>query len=125
MLKAAIVGCGKIADAHAFWIQKVDGCEIVGVCDREPLMARQLYDRFPVRQYFHDVADLLATARPDVIHITTSPESHFDLAKYCLEQGAHIYVEKPFTVDAGQAHSLVRLAEKKELKLTVGHNEQF
>ena len=40
MLKVAIVGCGKIADAHASQVQHLEGCEIVGVCDHEPLMAR-------------------------------------------------------------------------------------
>jgi predicted dehydrogenase len=125
MLKVAIVGCGKIADAHASWIQRIGGSEIVGVCDREPLMAKQLYDRFPVKQCFSEVGDLLGTARPDVVHITTSPESHFDLARLCLERGAHVYVEKPFTVNAEQAQRLVALAEEKGLKLTVGHNEQF
>ena len=125
MLKVAIVGCGKIADAHASWIQRIGGSEIVGVCDREPLMAKQLYDRFPVKQYFSEVSNLLGTARPDVVHITTSPESHFDLARLCLERGAHVYVEKPFTVNAEQAQGLVALAEEKGLKLTVGHNEQF
>jgi predicted dehydrogenase len=42
MLKIAIVGCGKQADAHATPIQALPNCEIVGVCDREELMARQL-----------------------------------------------------------------------------------
>jgi predicted dehydrogenase len=125
MLKVAIVGCGKIADAHATWIQRIGESEIVGVCDREPLMAKQLYDRFPVKQCFTEVSDLLSTARPDVVHITTSPESHFDLARLCLQQGVNVYVEKPFTVDAGQAKRLLDLAEEKGLKLTVGHNEQF
>jgi predicted dehydrogenase len=125
MLKVAMVGCGKIADAHVSWIQKIGGSEIVGVCDREPLMAKQLYDRFPVKQYFTEATDLLGTTRPDVVHITTSPESHFDLARLCLEHGANVYVEKPFTVDANQAQRLVSLAEAKGLKLTVGHNEQF
>jgi predicted dehydrogenase len=125
MLKVAIVGCGKIADAHASWIQRVGGSEIVGVCDREPLMAKQLYERFAVKQYFTDLTDLLSNARPDVVHITTSPESHFDLARLCLEHGSSVYVEKPFTVDAEQAQRLVGLAEGKGLKLTVGHNEQF
>src|SRR5436190_1781473 len=46
MLKVAIVGCGKIADAHASQIQRIEECEIVGVCDREPLMAKQLYEQF-------------------------------------------------------------------------------
>src|SRR4029077_7078446 len=124
MLKVAIVGCGKIADAHATQILRVDGCEIVGVCDREPLMARQLYERFPVKRYFTDLAELVSEARPDVVHITTPPESHFDIARFCLEHQCHVYVEKPFTVDAHQAQQLVDSAEEMGLKLTVGHNCQ-
>ncbi|MGA9471283.1 MAG: Gfo/Idh/MocA family oxidoreductase [Terriglobales bacterium] len=125
MLKVGIVGCGKIADAHATQILRIGDCEIVGVCDREPLMAQQLCDRFPVKRYFSDLIDLLTEARPDVIHITTPPESHFDIARVCLEHACHVYVEKPFTVDARQAQQLVDLAGKKGLKLTAGHNLQF
>jgi len=125
MLKVAIVGCGKIADAHASQIQRIKGCEIVGVCDREPLMARQLYERFPVRRYFSDLAELLLEARPDVVHITTSPESHFDIAKSCLKGGCHVYVEKPFTLHEYEAQRLIALANERKLKLTVGHDDQF
>jgi predicted dehydrogenase len=125
MLKAAIVGCGKIADAHAAQIGRIEGCEIVGVCDPEPLMARQLYERFPIKRYFADLTELVSEARPDVVHITTPPQSHFEIAKFCLEQGCHVYVEKPFTLDADEAQRLVNLAEEKRLKLTVGHNYQF
>jgi len=125
MLRVGIVGCGKIADAHATQILRIGDCEIVGVCDREPLMAQQLCDRFPAKRYFSDLIELLTEARPDVIHITTPPESHFDIARVCLEHGCHVYVEKPFTVDAQQAEQLVELAEKKGLKLTAGHNLQF
>ncbi len=125
MLRVGIVGCGKIADAHATQILRIGDCEIVGVCDREPLMAQQLCDRFPVKRYFSNLIELLTEARPDVIHITTPPESHFDIARVCLEHGCHVYVEKPFTVDAQQAEQLVDLAEKKGLKLTAGHNLQF
>src|SRR5437899_700110 len=125
MLKVAIVGCGKIADAHAEQIQRIAGCEIVGVCDREPLMARQLYERFPIKGHYSDLDRLLAEARPDVIHITTPPASHFDLARTCLERGAHVYVEKPFTLNVRDAETLVALADKKGLKLTAGHDDQF
>ncbi|TMQ31124.1 MAG: Gfo/Idh/MocA family oxidoreductase [Nitrospirae bacterium] len=125
MLKVAIVGCGKIADVHASQIHRIKGCEIVGVCDREPLMARQLYERFPVKRHFSDLTELLGEARPDVVHITTPPESHFDIAKLCLEGGCHVYVEKPFTIDEGEARRLIALANEKRLKITVGHDDQF
>lgn len=125
MLKVAIVGCGKIADAHASQIQRIKGCEIVGVCDREPLMARQLYERFPVKQHFTDLTQLLTDARPDVVHITTPPQSHFAIAKLCLERGCHVYVEKPFTVYEDEARELIALANEKGLKVTAGHDDQF
>jgi predicted dehydrogenase len=125
MLKVAIVGCGKIADAHASQIQRIKGCEIVGVCDRELLMARQLFERFPIRNYYGDLGTLLTQARPDVVHLTTPPQSHYEIAKFCLEHGTHVYVEKPFTLYAREAASLVAIANEKRLKLTAGHDDQF
>lgn len=125
MLRVAIVGCGKIADAHAFQIQRIGGTEIVAVCDTEPLMARQLAERFKVGRYFSDLTELLNEARPDVVHITTPPESHYKLAYMCLVRGCHVYVEKPFTLNEGEARQLVDLANEKKLKLTAGHDGQF
>lgn len=125
MLKVAIVGCGKIADQHAEQILRIPGCEIVGVCDQEELMARQFQERFDAAARFTAVEDLLDKAKPDVVHITSPPQSHYPVGKMCLEAGRHIYVEKPFTVTAKEADELTRLAERGNLKLTVGHNAQF
>jgi len=125
MLKVAIVGCGKIADSHAMQIQRINNCEIVAVCDREPLMAKQLYERFPVKSYFTDLKEMLDKACPDVVHITTPAESHFKVAEICLEHGRSLYVEKPFTLYAAEAQYLIELAQKMGAKLTVGHNDQF
>jgi predicted dehydrogenase len=125
LLKVAIIGCGKIADAHASQITRIQGCEIVGVCDRELLLAKQLFERFPVKAYFNDVAQLLTEARPDVVHITTPPQSHFELAMLCLDWGCHIYVEKPFTLYEDEARKIIARAQEKNLKVTVGHDAQF
>jgi predicted dehydrogenase len=125
MLRVAIVGCGKIADSHASQIARIKGCEIVGACDREPLMAQQLFKRFSIKKYFSDLKELLSETRPDVVHITTPPQTHFDIAKTCLESGCHVYVEKPFTVWEDEARRLIELATEKDLKITAGHDDQF
>src|SRR3989441_453217 len=125
MLRGAIVGCGKIADAHASQILRIKECEIVGVCDSEPLMARQLYERFPVKRHYSRLAELLSDARPDVVHIATPPESHFAIASFCLERGCHVYVEKPITLREEEARRLIALANDQGLKLTAGHDDQF
>jgi len=125
MLKVAILGCGKIADSHATEIQKIPGCEIVAVCDTEELMAKQLYDRFPVKHYFSDLDKLLNETHPDVVHITTPPQTHFRLAMQCLEAGCHLYIEKPFTLNTTEAEKLIALANETGRKVTVGHDAQF
>jgi len=124
-LKVAIVGCGKIADAHVLQLQRLTGCEVVAVCDREELMARQLQERFGIQRSFSDLADMVREAKPDVVHITTPPQSHFEIASQCLAAGCHVYVEKPFTLYGAEAEKLVALANEKRLCLTAGHDEQF
>lgn len=125
MLRVALIGCGKIADLHVLAIRRVRDCEIVAVCDREPLMAEQLAERFRIPQCATDTATMLREAKPDVVHITTPPQGHYALARQCLEAGANVYVEKPFTVTAEEAESLIALAEDRGLRLTAGHNLQF
>jgi ornithine cyclodeaminase/alanine dehydrogenase-like protein (mu-crystallin family) len=74
-LKVVIVGCGKIADAHVEEVGKVTLAEVVAVCDREALMAEQLAVRYGVPRHFSDFAAMLDAVRPDVVHITTPPQS--------------------------------------------------
>src|SRR5438128_9163298 len=125
MLRIAIIGCGKVANQHVDAIHRVPECEIVALCDQEPLMAKQLGERFGISACFSDLKEMLNAVSPDVVHITTPPQSHYSLAKQCLESGSHVYLEKPFTITAGEAESLIQLAESCGLKITVGHNYLF
>jgi predicted dehydrogenase len=125
MVRVAIVGCGKIADQHVHAIRRISGSDVVAVCDREPRMAQQLAERFAVRACFGDVDEMLRMTSPDVVHITTPPQSHHALARQCLESGTHVYVEKPFTVNASEAEALIALARSLGRVITVGHNYQF
>lgn len=106
-------------------IQRIPDCAVVGLCDRELLMAKQLGERIKLTTCFSDLEEMLETTRPNVVHITTPPQSHFSLARQCLEFGSHVYLEKPFTITAGDAESLIELAERCDLKITVGHNYLF
>jgi len=125
MIHVGIIGCGKMADQHAVQIQKIPGTEIIGVCDSEPLMARQMAERFNIKRCFSAVEDILGSEKIDVIHITTPPPSHYRLGRMCLEGGCNVYIEKPFTLNTFEAVDLIELANGKGLKVTAGHNAQF
>jgi len=126
MLKVAIVGCGKIAEAHAEVIRSFSStATLIATCDKELLMARQLAERFGAKAFYDDLPEMLKEEHPDVVHITTPPQSHYELAKTCLEAGCHVFLEKPFTVKATEAEELIDLAISRNLKLTMGADEQF
>lgn len=125
MIRVAIVGCGKIADQHVQAIRRIPSSTVVAVCDREMLMARQLAERFRIAGCFDDVGAMLRSAAPDVVHVTTPPQSHHALGLQCLEAGSHVYIEKPFTVTATEACSLIEVAQACGLSVTAGHNYQF
>jgi predicted dehydrogenase len=125
MLKVGLIGCGKIADDHLQQIRRVAGAQVIAVCDLEILMARQLAERFGIQGVFSSVGEMLAACHPDVVHITSPPQTHFVLATQCLEAGCHVYVEKPFTLTAADAEKLVTLARNRSMKITAGHDLQF
>jgi predicted dehydrogenase len=125
MLRIAIVGCGKVADQHVQAIHRIADCELVSLCDRELLMAKQLGERSGVSECFSDLQEMLEATSPNVVHITTPPQSHYSLAKQCLEFGSNVYLEKPFTITADEAKSLIQCADRRDLKITAGHNYQF
>lgn len=125
-LKVGIVGCGKIADGHVEEIQKMpELARIVGVCDREPIMAEQIAMRYGLAYHTTDVDRLLAEQKPDVLHITTPPASHLPLARQAMDAGCHVYVEKPMTLSLADTKALVAHAEKTKKKVTIGYTYLF
>ncbi len=123
--RVAIIGCGMIADQHADQLRYLPGCELVAACDTDELMAGQLADRFRIPGVFTDATEMLRAGGVDAVHITTPAQSHFPLARLCLEAGCHVYVEKPFTLNVEEADELLHLAEVGGCRIAVGHNLQF
>ena len=99
-LRVGIIGCGKIADAHVGEVRATTKAEVVAVCDREKLMAKQLSDRFAIQGVYDDVAAMLRDERLDVVHIATPPDSHPALASMAFAAGCHVFLEKPFALTA-------------------------
>lgn len=124
-LKVALVGCGQIADAHLQELAKIPCAQVVAVCDAHLDLARQAADRFRVPAVFTDLVGMLATARPDVLHIATPAQTHARLSLEALRAGVHVYVEKPFTLDAEEARDVVAAAHERGLRVCVGHDQLF
>jgi predicted dehydrogenase len=68
---------------------------------------------------------ILSSPEIDAVAVITPVSSHYELTKKALENGKHVFVEKPFTSSVEQAEELVELAEKKKLTIMVDHTFIF
>ena len=95
------------------------------VCDRNPVCADRLHKAFPSVAFSLDENDILKSTDIDVVAVVTPVWTHYELAKQALENGKHVFVEKPFTCSVVQAEELIELADKKNLKIMVDHTFLF
>jgi predicted dehydrogenase len=121
-MKAALIGAGHIARQHLACLRELRGVEVSAVCDLSPATAESAAERFGVPAWFTDSGAMLETIRPDVVHVTTPPGSHFALATAALEAGSHVIVEKPATVTHAQVLALADLARVKGRALVEDYN---
>jgi predicted dehydrogenase len=125
-LRVGIVGCGKIADGHVEEIAKMSArAQVVAVCDLELLMAEQLAVRYKIPHFYDSVSQMLEREQLDVLHITTPPQSHRDLALAGIAAGCHVYVEKPLTLSYPDSRRLVDAAIAAKRLVTVGYSNYY
>lgn len=124
-LQVALIGCGKMGMQHVKAIAGSRNAELVAVADpgttKESVRAG-----LPAEATFYtDVSEMLASTRPDVVHVVTPPESHAPLAIAALSAGCHVYVEKPFAATLSEAKEVLSLARSRGLSVCAGHQYLF
>jgi predicted dehydrogenase len=125
MLKFGVIGYGYWGPNIVRNLRSLDGCQVVGVCDQSAPARKRIQSAHPGTPVFADAKDLLNSPEVDAIAVITPVWTHFELAKAALENGKHVFVEKPFTSSAAQAEELINLAERKNLKIMVDHTFLF
>jgi len=124
-VKVAVLGVGSLGQNHARLYAKLADAgqvEFAGIYDTDADAAWKIGAKHKTR-IFASLAE--AAANADALNIVTPTVTHFELAKTLLAQGKHVLVEKPMTDDTAQAAELVRLAQKNNCVLQVGHVERF
>jgi len=99
--------------------------EVALVCDRDAKAQDRLRKAHPAIPFTTDATEILKSPEIDVVAVVTPIWTHFELAKAALENGKHVFVEKPFTCSAAQAEELIELADRKNLQIMVDHTFLF
>ncbi len=125
MIRLGILGYGYWGPRIVRNFHNIEGCEVSMVCDTSrAALARAVHD-VPGVRVTSDPCEILTSAHIDTVAVITPVSTHFKLAKAALENGKHVFVEKPFTATAVQAEQLIELADRKKLQIMVDHTFLF
>lgn len=124
-IRFGVVGYGYWGPNIVRNLQGMPNVDITAVCDKSSAARKRVHKNHPQIYVMADPAEIMNSPEVDAVAIVTPVWTHFELAKAALENGKHVFVEKPFTSNVRQAEELINLAEQKNLKIMVDHTFLF
>src|SRR5215813_10265845 len=125
MIRVGVIGYGYWGPNIVRNFQKIDSARVEMICDKSPEMLNRVHKAHPEVKVTSDANEVLTSKHIDAVAIVTPVWTHFSLAKAALENGKHVFVEKPFTSDSAQAEELIDLADQRKLTIMVDHTFLF
>tara|TARA_B110000967_G_scaffold87466_1_gene90056 strand:+ start:142 stop:1101 length:960 start_codon:yes stop_codon:yes gene_type:complete len=122
MLKVGVLGAGHLGKIHLRLLEQSEKYELVGFFDPFKENAEKVAKEFGYR-LFDSIEELITAV--EVVDIVTPTLSHFDCAKMAIENGRHIFIEKPITKTVLEAEAIKTLASQFHVQGQVGHVERF
>jgi predicted dehydrogenase len=125
MLRVGVIGYGYWGPNIVRNFHTNECAEVTLVSDKSARVEARLKKAHPAIPFTTDAREILESPTIDVVAVVTPVWAHFELAKAALENGKHVFVEKPFTCSVEQAEELIELADRKNLQIMVDHTFLF
>lgn len=124
MLKAGIIGLGRMGVSHFAIINSHPEVEVKAVCEPSRFVTTAV-EKYAGLSCFKDYKKMIDTAELDCVLITTPTKFHFEMVNYAIEAGLHVFVEKPFCLSPQDGKRLVERAAEKKIVNQVGYHNRF
>src|ERR1700683_4177836 len=125
MIRVGVIGYGYWGPNIVRNLHGLDSTRVEMVCDKSPTALARIRKAYPGVRAVSDPNEVLRSPDIDAVAVITPVWTHYELAKRALENGKHVFIEKPFTSSARQAEELIELAERKKLTIMVDHTFLF
>jgi predicted dehydrogenase len=106
-------------------LSSLEGSHVVAIAEVNPTARVRAQKAYPGVNVTADTSAVISSAEIDAIAVVTPVWTHYELVKAALENGKHVFVEKPFTSNAAQGEELINLARQKNLTIMVDHTFLF
>jgi predicted dehydrogenase len=124
-IQVGVIGYGYWGPNVVRNLHSLEGARLTAICDKSAAALRRARHSYPEVSVSNNYHEVLASADIDAVAIITPVWTHYELAKAALQNGKHVFVEKPLTSTVAQAEELIELAETRNLVIMVDHTFLF
>jgi predicted dehydrogenase len=124
-IRAGIVGLGHIAETHLRHLAAFEDVALVACCDRDAGRLSEVGNRYGIPHRYPDLAHMLAHSRLDCVFIFTPDWAHAAQSILCLEQGLHVFCEKPPALTLADTRAMAEAEARSRRWLMIGYNRRF
>lgn len=124
MIKAGIIGLGKMGLSHAAIVAPHPDVDMVAVCDTSSLVL-DAFKKFSKVKTYTDYVKMIDSENLDCVVVATPTRFHYPIVKYALEKGIHTFCEKPFSLTLKEGEEMTSVANSRQLVNQVGYHNQF
>jgi predicted dehydrogenase len=124
MIKAGIIGLGRMGVSHCAIVNAHHDIQLMAVCEPSSFVAAAM-EKYAGIPCYKDFRKMFDSEHLDCVLVTTPTRFHFEMVKYALERGLHVFVEKPFCLTPEEGATLVDLAKQKKVVNQVGYHNRF
>ena len=125
MVKIGVIGYGYWGPNVVRNFYNTPNATVVAVADMNPKALQRVRRTYPTMTVTTNPDEVIKSPEVDAVAIVTPITYHFPLAKKALQNGKHIFVEKPFTTTSSEAEELIALAARRNLRIMVDHTFLF
>jgi predicted dehydrogenase len=124
MIKAVVIGLGKMGISHAAILGGLPDVDLSAVCDTDSLV-QSGFGKLTRIPFYTDYRKMIDTVRPDCVYVITPTRMHYDMVMYALGKGCHVFCEKPFALTVAQGEEMAALAREKGVVNQVGYHNRY
>jgi predicted dehydrogenase len=106
-------------------LASLEDSQVLAIAEISPAARKRAEKAYPHARVTANASEVIASKEIDAIAVVSPVWTHYELAKAALENGKHVFVEKPFTSNTAQGEELIELAAKKNLTIMVDHTFLF
>ena len=97
-------------------LASLEDSRVLAIAEMSPAARKRAQKAHPGINVTAHASDVISSSEIDAVAVVTPVWTHYALAKAALENGKHVFVEKPFTSNTAQGEELINLAQKKNLR---------